>query len=483
MHFPVISKVLGMLLMIFSLTLLPPLLVASIYGETTHHAFFLSFAITFSIGMLIWLPYSHSNAELRARDGFFITVMFWLELGIVGALPFILIDAVHLSFTDAVFESISGLSTTGATVMTGLDSLPKSILYYRQQLQWLGGIGIVVIAVAVMPMLGVGGMQLYRTEIPGPVKDTKLTPRIAETAKILFIIYLILTVTCAAAFWLAGMTLFDAISHSFSTVAIGGFSTHDASMGFFQDNPAIISICMFFMIISGISFGLHYYTWVRKSVSHYLRNPEARLYLILLLLGTTIVCLYLFYSNTYNESDSLYYGAFQLVSIMTTTGFSTTNFSVWPSFVPFLLMFACFSGACSNSTGGGIKVGRILILAKQSIREIHRLIHPSAIFPIKIRNKQVPVRVTDAVWAFFGIYLAVFSFMVLLLMASGLDYVTAWSAVAATINNLGPGLGGVAAHYGGLNPFAKWVLSCSMLLGRLEIFPLLVLFSPMFWRR
>ena len=254
MHLSVISKVLGMLLMIFSLTLLPPILVASIYEEHTHQAFFLSFAITFSIGMLMWVPYSRNQADLRTRDGFLITVMFWLELGLVGALPFALVDSLNLSFTDAVFESMSGLTTTGATVITGLDLLPKSILYYRQQLQWLGGIGIVVIAVAVMPMLGVGGMQLYRAETPGPVKDSKLTPRITETAKALFLIYVTLTVTCMVAYWLAGMTLFDALAHSFSTVAIGGFSTHDASMGYFDNNPAIISICIFFMIVSGISF-------------------------------------------------------------------------------------------------------------------------------------------------------------------------------------------------------------------------------------
>ena len=483
MHFTVISKVLGMLLMIFSLTLLPPMLVASVYDEHTHHAFFLSFAITFSIGMAMWLPFSRNNADLRTRDGFFITVMFWLELGIVGALPFALVDSVHLSFTDAVFESMSGLTTTGATVITGLDLLPKSILYYRQQLQWLGGIGIVVIAVAVMPMLGVGGMQLYRAETPGPVKDSKLTPRITETAKALFIIYLTLTVTCMMAYWLAGMTFFDALAHSFSTVAIGGFSTHDASMGFFENNPAIISICIVFMILSGLSFGLHYYAWIRKSVSHYLRNPEAKMYLGMLLAGSVLVCLYLYFTGTYNKGDSLYHGVFQMVSMMTTTGFATTNFSAWPSFVPFLLVFFSFFGACAGSTGGGIKVGRMLILAKQVLREIYRLIHPNAIFPIKVRNKHVPDRITDAIWAFFGVYLGVYYFMVLLLMASGLDYVTAWSATAASLNNLGPGLGEVAAHYGDINIFAKWVLCSGMILGRLEIFTLLVLFTPMFWRR
>ncbi|WP_461520296.1 TrkH family potassium uptake protein [Porticoccus sp.] len=483
MHYPVILKVLGLLLMVFSLTLLTPVLVASLYQENTHEAFFFSFAITFSIGMLMWLPYSREKGELRTRDGFFITVMFWVELGLVGAIPFVLTDAVHLSFTDAVFESISGLTTTGATVITGLDDLPKSLLYYRQQLQWLGGIGIVVIAVAIMPMLGVGGMQLYRAETPGPIKDNKLTPRITETAKALFFIYVALTAACMLAYWFAGMSAFDALAHSFSTVAIGGFSTHDSSMGFFYDNKAIISICTFFMVASGLNFGLHYYGWVRKSLSQYWRNPEARMYLLMLLAGCLVVSPYLFFTDTYQETDSFFHGIFQLVSIMTTTGFATTNFSSWPTFLPFLLLFLSFFGACAGSTGGGIKVGRMLILAKQGFREIHRLIHPSGVFHIKVRNRNVPERIADAIWAFFGAYLAVYYLMVLLLLASGLDYVTAWSATAAALNNLGPGLGDVALHYGDINNFSKWILCIGMLLGRLEIFTLLVLLNPMFWRR
>lgn len=264
MHFSVIARILGLLLMLFSITLLPPIVVATIYEESTQQAFFLAFAITFSVGMLVWLPNSRSEAELRTRDGFLVTVLFWLTLGLVGALPLILVDPVKLTLTDAVFESISGLTTTGATVITGLDELPKSILYYRQQLQWLGGIGIVVIAVAIMPMLGLGGVQLYRTEAPGHAKENKLTPRIAETAKALFLIYLTLTVACGISYWLAGMSAFDAIGHSFATVATGGFSTHDASMGYF-DSPLINAICIFFMILAAMNFGLHFTVWSRKT--------------------------------------------------------------------------------------------------------------------------------------------------------------------------------------------------------------------------
>ena len=483
MNFSIISKVLGMLMMIFSLTLLPPILVASIYSESTHQDFFFSFAIIFSIGTLMWLPFSRKNIALRTRDGFLITVMFWLELGVVGALPFYLTDAINLSFTDAVFESISGLTTTGATILSGIDFLPKSILYYRQQLQWLGGIGIVVIAIAVMPMLGVGVIQLYRAGSAETASENKLTPRITETAKVLFIIYICLTLSCLIAYWAAGMTFFDALSHSFSTVAIGGFSTHDASMGFFENSPAILNICIVFMVLSGLSFGLHYYAWIRKSIFHYLHNQEAALYLVMLLAGAIVVSLCLYFSGTYNQSGSLHHGVFQFVSIMTTTGFVTDKFANWPSFLPVFLIFFSFFGACAGSTGGGIKVGRLLIIAKKIMCQIYRLIHPSGVFSVKIKGRIVPHSVTDGIWAFFGIYLAVFYLMLLLLMASGLDHASSWSAAAASLNNLGPGLGEVSEHYGNINAFAKWVLCLGMILGRLEIFTLLVILTPMFWRK
>ncbi len=482
MRFPVIARVLGLLLMLFSGSLLPPIVVASIYGEQTQQAFFLAFAITFSIGMLVWLPNSRSEAELRTRDGFVITVLFWLTLSLGGALPLGLVDPLSLSFTDAVFESISGLTTTGATVITGLDELPKSILYYRQQLQWLGGIGIVVIAVAIMPMLGLGGVQLYQTEAAGPVKDSKLTPRITETAKALFLIYLTLTVVCGVSYWLAGMSVFDAIGHSFSTIAIGGFSTHDASIGYF-DSPLISTICIFFMIVAGMNFGLHFTAWNKKNPIAYLKDSETQLYLAMLLAGIMIVCCYLYFTEVYGLGESVHHGVFQLVSIMTTTGFATTNYSVWPSFLPYMMIFLSFFGACAGSTGGGIKVGRMMILGKQSLRAIQRLIHPSAVIPLKVGKRIVDNRIADAIWAFFGVYMAVFYGMVLMLLASGLDYVTAWSATTAALNNLGPGLGDVSANYGDINSFAKWILAGGMLLGRLEIFTLLVLFTPMFWRR
>ena len=481
MHIAVIARVLGMLLMIFSFTMLSPIIVSSIYDESTSSTFLIAFAITLLFGLLFWLPAMRKKGELRTRDGFFVTVFFWLVLSTFGALPLWLSDALQLSFVDSLFESVSGLTTTGATVISGLDTLPKSILFYRQQLQWLGGIGIVVIAVAILPMLGIGGMQMYRAETPGPLKDSKLTPRIAETANVLFKIYLTITVLCALAYNLAGMSVFDAISHSFSTVAIGGFSTHDESIGFFNSD-LIMGICAFFMVVSGLNFALHYLAWHNRRLSFYWADPEARMYIYLLIFGIAVTCLYLYFSGTYDWESSVSLGVFQLVSIMTTTGFTTTDFNSWPTFLPFFLIFLSFFGACAGSTGGGIKIGRMLIMAQQGIREVYRLIHPNALLPIKIQNQRIPDRVADAIWAFFGVYLAVFYIMVLLLLASGLDFVTAWSATAAALNNLGPGLGSVATNYADIGVFAKGVLCWGMLLGRLEIFTLLVLFMPTFWK-
>ncbi|MGS2723400.1 TrkH family potassium uptake protein [Porticoccus sp. GXU_MW_L64] len=482
MHFNVIARILGLLLMLFSVAQLPSVGVALYYGEDTLFTFVGAFVITLAVGLVVWLPFHGSKQDLRIRDGFMITVLFWIVLGFAGSLPLMLGTDPHLSFTDAVFESMSGLTTTGATVMTGLDDLPRSVLYYRQQLQWLGGIGIVVIAVAILPMLGVGGMQLYRAETPGPVKDSKLTPRITQTAKALFIIYVILTVACAGAYWWAGMSLFDAICHSFSTVAIGGFSTHDASIDYF-DSIAVETICVFFMAVSGLNFGLHFHALYRRSLAHYGRDPEAKMYFKIMAAGILITCSYLYFTGTYDAETSLRKGIFELVSVMTTTGFATDNFAAWPTFLPFFLIFLSFFGACAGSTGGGLKIGRMLILAKQGMRELYRLVHPNAVLPIKIRNRAISDRIADAIWGFFGAYLAVYYLMVLLLLASGLEFVTAWSATAACLNNLGPGLGDVAVHYGNINPFAKWVLCGGMLLGRLEIFTLIVMCLPTFWRK
>jgi trk system potassium uptake protein len=482
MHFTVILRILGILLMIFSLTMAIPLLISWALGEAAINAFLSALSITFFSGLLIWLPVQRARHELRTRDGFIVVALFWTVLSLFGALPFYLSQDLQLSMVDAIFESVSGLTTTGATVITGIDLLPKSILFYRQQLQWMGGMGIIVLAVAILPMLGIGGMQLYRAETPGPVKDTKLTPRITETAKALWYIYASLTVLCMLAYWAAGMTFFDALSHSFSTVAIGGFSTHDASFGYF-DSPLIEAIAIFFMILSGANFGLHFVAWQSRGVRHYLADPEFRFYISLLVIISAITCTTLVVTNGYEPLSALRAGLFEVVSIATTTGFATADFAHWPNMLPFLLFLTAFVGGCAGSTGGGMKVIRILLLSKQGIREVKRLIHPNGVFSIKFGQQAVPDRVVGAIWGFFSVYLLAFVFMLLALLATGLDQVTAWSAVGATLNNLGPGLGDVAANYSNINDTAKCVLSMSMLLGRLEVFTFIVILSPMFWRR
>ncbi len=482
MRFSLIFKVLGILLMLFSITLIPPIMVALWFHDNGHFSFILAFVITFATGLLLWYPVYEIKQELRTRDGFLITALFWTVLALFGSLPFILSEATELTFTDAIFESLSGLTTTGATVLTGLDQLPKSLLYYRQQLQWLGGIGIIVIAVAILPMLGIGGMQLYRAETPGPVKDSKLTPRITQTAKALFLIYLSLTVTCALSYWAAGMPLFDAIGHAYATVAIGGFSTHDASMAHF-DSAAILMVSMLFMVLSGINFALHFVTWREKSIRNYLHDPECRFYLTMIALGCIITVYYLFHSGIYNLSQSFLLGSFELISILTTTGFAAADFSVWPSFLPFLLLMFAFMGGCAGSTGGGIKMIRIILFFKQGLREIHRLTYPNAIFPVKLGTKVVSDRILEAVWGFLAVYMFAYIILCIILLGTGLNFITAYSAVGACLNNLGPGLGDVATHYGDISNSAKWTLCFAMLLGRLEVFTLLVLFTPMFWRR
>lgn len=481
MHFAIVSRVLGLLLMLFSITLIPPIFVSIYFKDTATFAFIISFAIILLIGLVVWAPVKSHQQDLRTRDGFIVTALFWTVLGAAGSLPFILADSTSLSVVDAIFESISGLTTTGATVITGLDDLPKSILFYRQQLQWLGGIGIVVIAVAILPMLGIGGMQLYRAETPGPVKDSKLTPRITQTAKALFFIYTGLTIVCAVSYYLAGMTLFDAVGHAFSTVAIGGFSTHDESMAFF-DNPTILVIAMIFMVLSGINFAMHFVAWRSWTLKHYFTDPEVKFYLMCLLVGTIVTISYLYLSSTYDFTGSVLNGAFELISLLTTTGFGVADYSQWPTFLPFMLFMFAFMGGCGGSIAGGIKVMRVLMIFKQGMREIHRLIHPNAVILIKVGRQPVPDRVIEAIWGFFAVYVISFVAMFLILTATGLDFLTAFSAVGAAINNLGPGMGNVAAHYGDINDTAKWVLCFAMLLGRLEIFTFLVLLTPAFWR-
>lgn len=482
MRIAVIARIFGILLTVFSLTLLPPIAVSFWYHDGTHTAFTAAFVITLVTGLFMWLPVHDLRQELRTRDGFVVTSLFWLVLGSFGALPLIISPLPALSVTDSIFESISGLTTTGATTITGLDDLPPAILYYRQQLQWFGGIGVIVIALAILPMLGIGGMQLYKAEIPGPVKDTKLTPRIAETARALMVIYIILTISCTLGYWWAGMTVFDAVGHAFSTVANGGFSTHDASMGFFANNHAIMLVSIFFMLAAGINFGLHFFAFRNRSLRHYWRDSEFRFYVIMALCFGLLISCYLWYLGIFTPSGSFLHGFFQVVSIGTTAGFTSESFYAWPAFLPYVLLLVGIMGACAGSTSGGIKAVRVMLIMKSGLRELNRLVHANAVVPIKVNRKIVPERVTDAVWGFFAVYILSFFVLTVIVMATGESFDTSFSTVASCLSNIGPGLGEAAAHYGSVNEVAKWFLILAMLMGRLEIFTLLVLLTPAFWR-
>ena len=482
MKYGLIQRIVGVFLIAFSVTMLPPVAVSLLYADGALQPFVLTFVITLAAGILLWFPQRHAHGDMRVREGFFVVTLFWVVLGGVSSLPFHLAHEPQLSFTDAIFESVSALTTTGATVIVGIDELPHAILWYRQQLQWVGGLGIAVIALAVLPVLGVGGMQVYRAEASGPTKQDKLTPRVQGTAKAFFKIYFLLTLACAFAYWLAGMSVFDAIGHSFATVSTGGFSTHDASMAWFQSD-AIEGIAMIFMIAGGISFALHFQVFQTLRLRDYWRHAETRTFISVLFVVSLISAAYLLMHNPQASwLDRLMNAAFQTVSVMTSTGFGTESFADWPGFLPVLLIFASIMGACAGSTSGGMKTVRFMLVYKQGMREIARIVHPSGVTPIKLGGRVVSDRVIEAVWGFFAAYTLTYVFLMLLFLAAGMDQVSAFSAVAATLNNLGPGLGDVAGNFMEVSDFGKWVGIAGMLLGRLEIFTVLVLLTPEFWR-
>ncbi|MBT1451602.1 TrkH family potassium uptake protein [Glaciecola sp. XM2] len=482
MQYRAIIRILGLLVALFSVTMLPPALISLIYQDGGGLAFVVAFFFSVFTGLAFWYPNRNHKADLRAKEGFLIVVLFWTVLATFGALPFALLEQPQMTITDAIFESFSGLTTTGATVIEGIEFLPKAVQFYRQQLQWLGGMGIIVLAVAVLPILGVGGMQLYRAETPGPVKDSKMTPRIADTAKHLWYIYLSLTIACSFAYWIAGMNMFDAVCHAFSTIAIGGFSTYDQSLGYFN-SVAVNVVCVIFLWIAALNFSLHYAAVSGRNIRNYFRDPECKAFFTIQFVLISVCFLVLINYAVYDSAEvAMDQALIQAVSISTTAGFATTDFSEWPAFLPILLIFSSFIGGCAGSTGGGLKVIRVLLLFLQGKREVDRLIHPKAVYAVKLGDRAMPSRVVEAVWGFFAAYAIVFVVIMIGLIATGLDNITAFSATAATLNNLGPGLGSVAGTYAEVSDGAKWMLVTAMLFGRLEIFSLLVLFSPTFWR-
>ena len=482
MQYRAIIRILGLLVALFSVTMLPPALISIIYKDGGGLAFVIAFFLSLTTGLIFWYPNRKNKKDLRAKEGFLIVVLFWTVLATFGALPFALLEQPQMTVTDAMFEAFSGLTTTGATVIEGIEFLPKAVQFYRQQLQWLGGMGIIVLAVAVLPILGVGGMQLYRAETPGPVKDSKMTPRIADTAKHLWYIYLSLTIACSIAYKIAGMNTFDAVCHAFSTIAIGGFSTYDASLGYFN-SVAVNVVCVVFLWIAALNFSLHYSAVAGRNIKNYFKDPECKAFFTIQFVLITVCFLVLVHYSVFNTAEIAFDQALiQAVSISTTAGFATTDFSSWPAFLPILLIFSSFVGGCAGSTGGGLKVIRVFLLFLQGKREVDRLIHPKAVYSVKLGERAMPDRVIEAVWGFFAAYAIVFVIIMIALIGTGLDNITAFSATAATLNNLGPGLGSVAGTYAEVPDSAKWLLISAMLFGRLEVFSLLVLFSPTFWR-
>ena len=453
-------------------------------GGTHVHVWAWCFAFTLATGAWLWVRTRHANRELTVRDGFLLVTLVWVVLPVYAALP--LMYAVQgLSFTDAYYEAMSGLTATGATALAGLDLLAPSVNIWRCFLQLIGGLGIMLLAVAILPFLGLGGAQLYKAEMPGPMKEQRLTPRLAETARGLWGVYFVLSLGCLLAYRWGGMSWSDAFMHMCTTVGLGGLSSHDASFGYWN-SPQLEWTAVLFMSLAGISFARYFMLWRQRSFSPVVRDTEVRAYLGVLGLATLLVMSMLLVERVVDDFPSaIRQAAFQVVSVATTTGYATTDYLLWPSFVPVLLLFlGCFV-SCAGSTGGGIKMVRVLVLVKVAQRELVRIIHPRVEYPVSLGRTIVPPDIIWAVMAFMLIYGGTMVGLTMLMLASGLDVVTAFTAIVACLNNIGPGMGkvGPAGNYAVLSDFQIWLCSAAMLLGRLEMLSVLVLFTPQFWKR
>jgi len=479
-----VAPLLGLIAMVMSLWHLLPLAISLGLGDGAAREFTVSMALNCAAGYLLWLATRRFRSELKPRDGIALVVFAWIGGAAFATIP-LLMAIPGLSFTDAYFEAMAGLTATGSTVLTGLDHLPPSINIWRAELQWLGGLGVLVLVVAILPMLGLGGRQIYRAEIPGPMKDSRLTPRIKETAKALWTVYTVLTVACALAYAAAGMDWIDALVHAFTTMGLGGFSSHDASIGYF-DSPAIEGVAIVFMLIAGVNFATHFLAWNERGLAPYRRDPEVMTFVFIMLASVTLISAFLWWQDVYPDlAETVRHAAFSTISIATTTGYATEDYSLWPFFAPLWLLFLGSFATCSGSTGGGIKMIRAIVLYRQIYRDMARMLHPNAIIPVKVAGQRVPGTVIVGVLAYFFVWIATLVIATLLLTATGLDLVTGLSAAAASLSNIGPGLHevGPASNFAGLTDLQTWICTAVMLLGRLELFTLLVIFTPAFWRR
>ncbi|MCQ8116358.1 TrkH family potassium uptake protein [Methylomonas rosea] len=483
-RFCTLGFVLGLILMVFGVTYALPIATSLYFEDGMVDHFLNGMSLNIGVGSLLSGLTMRFRGDVKTRDGYLLVASFWILMSSAATLP-LMWGIPGLSFTDAFFECVSGFTTTGATVLVGLDNLAPSLNLWRHELNWIGGLGIIVLAVAILPLLGVGGMQLYKAEIAGPVKDSKITPRIAETARLLWLVYAGATLACILALNLAGMGWFDAICHSFATLGLGGFSTHDASISFY-DSPAIELVLTIFMLIAAMNFATHYTVLHHRSLKPYLSDPEA-IPMLGVVAGSILLCSgYLWHFDTYPDFfTSLRHVTFNLVSIATDCGFMSADFDKWPPFVPWWMLYLSCITVCTGSTGGGIKMFRTLLLWKQAGREMFSLLHPRAVNPIRIGNTPIANKIIFAVLAFIFLYFISIVVLTFSLIFSGLDPISALSAVIACINNAGPGLNqvGPAGNYQSLSDFQTWICSVAMLLGRLEVFTLIVLFTPTFWRK
>lgn len=474
----------GRMVALFALLMAVPLAFAWGVGDEARHAFALTMAITLGAGIVMALATRRYRRELQARDGFVLVALTWLTLPAFAALP-LWLAIPGLSVTDAYFEAMSGLTATGATVLTGLDRLPLSVNVWRCFMMLIGGLGIIVLAVAILPLLGVGGAQLFKVEMAGPMKDTKLTPRMAETARGLWLVYFGFSLACFLAYRLAGMSWADAFMHMCTTMGLGGFSSHDASFGHWN-SPQIEAVAIVFMLLAGVNVALWFIALRQRSWRVMWRDQEVRSYVTAVLVVVLVVAAYLVALGVYpTAGESVRHALFHVVSLATTTGYASQDYAQWPFFVALLMMLlGCFA-TCAGSTGGGIKMLRMLLLLKQVHRELVRIVHPNAVNPVVLAGNIVSPKVMHAIVAYMMIYGATLVGMTMLLLATGLDPVSAFTAVIACVNNIGPGLGivGPSTNFGALTDFQTWVCTIGMLLGRLELLSVLVLLTPLFWRR
>lgn len=477
-----VIRPLGILLMAFSVAFLPPIAVSLFFDEGALPPFTAGAAVNFATGFLMWMIGRRHRRELKSRDGFLLVALIWVLVAATATVPLML--GLDMSFTDAYFETMSGVTTTGATVLTGLDRIPHAHNLWRHELTWLGGLGIIGLAMAVLPLLGVGGMQVYRAEATGPIKDSKLTPRFVQTARSIWLIYFGLTVACILAFHFGGMRWFDAVCHAFSVMSLGGFSTHDASMGYFN-SPLLEALAVLFMLLAGVNFATHFVCWRSRSLLPYLRDAEIRTMLLLVLASCLGIALYIWLLGVYPSYwTALRHSVFNIVSVGLTCGLASTDFGQWPVFASvWMLTLSCVLSA-AGSTGGGIKMIRLLILFKQSARELLSLLHPSAVSTLKVGGQVISDRTVLSVFGFIHLYTISVVSLSFLLVISGMDLATSFSAVIASINNTGPGIGvvGPSGTYQPLGDFQTWVCTVAMLAGRLEVFVLIVLLTPTFWK-